>query len=305
MNEPLFVGIDGGGSKLRVAIVNAGLEALETVEAGSVNPSLIGRAEAARRIRAGLRQALHQADLEHERIAAAGLGIAGASNRHSDVWLRAVLRPILPKTRLVASSDLEIALVGALAQRHGILLLAGTGSAAYGRKPGGANLQVGGWGYLLGDEGGSFWIGARLLRHVIRNFDNGGEANLSPLSRGCLESLGLSAPRELIAWVYRSEDPPASRVARLAPYVMERAVAGDERAIGILRCAAKHLARQAETLRRRLDYADAPLAFAGGLLESDNWLSREVARRLGLISRPVAKYPPVIGAALLAKLESQ
>ena len=303
MSEPLFMGIDGGGSTLRVAIVNAELETLNALRAGAVNPSVIGRAEAAKRIQAGIRDALNRSALPSERIAAAGIGVAGASNLHSEDWLLEVMRPLLPASRLAASSDLEIALVGALAQPQGILLLAGTGSAALGIKPDGKRLQTGGWGYLLGDEGSGFWIGARLLRHVIRLHDGGAQGEAAALSRACLNALDLSEPGELIAWVYRSGMAPSLRVGSLAPFVLERAEAGDEIALDILRCAAMHLSRQVEILRSSLAYAEAPIAFAGGLLDKDNWLSRELARRLGLARRPVAKYPPVIGAALLAKLK--
>ena len=67
--------------------------------------------------------------------------------------------------------------------------------------------------------------------------------------------------------------------------------------------AAALLVAQVAAMRRRLDFADAPLAFAGGLLDTDNYYSLAVAAALDLVERPVAKYPPVIGAALLAKLE--
>lgn len=115
--------------------------------------------------------------------------------------------------------------------------------------------------------------------------------------------LELSRARELVAWVYRSEPGPVARIASLAPYVLDRAACGDTLAIDIMRRACQHLVDLAETTKRRLDYNEAEIAFAGGLLDKDNWLSAEVARRLGLPERPVAKYTPVTGAALLAKLE--
>ena len=209
----------------------------------------------------------------------------------------------MPASHLVLSSDLEIGLVGALAARHGILLLAGTGSGAYGSKPAGIRLQVGGWGYLLGDEGGSYWIGRELLRLAMREYDLGLDAKEAALARACLDELGLSHARELVAWVYQSYGAPAVRIGGLAPLVLARTADGDEQARRILRRAAGYLANQARTLRRRLDYAEAPIAFAGGLLDNDNWLSNEVTRRLALAKRPVAKRPPVIGAAMLAKME--
>jgi len=303
MNEPLFMGIDGGGSTLRVAIVNADLNELSMWTGESVNPSIVGRGVARERIQTGVLEALQLADLHHERLAAVGIGIAGASDLHSRQWLIETANSALPLSQAVPSSDLEIALVGALAQRHGLLLLAGTGSAAYVRRPDGKRLQVGGWGYLLGDEGSSFWIGSQLLRHFTATYDSGAEAAMTATGRACLDHLCLSRARDLVAWVYRSESAPAVRIASLAPFVLDLAESGDTVAIDIVSRAAKHLTNLAETTRRRLAYRDAPIAFAGGLLENANWLSAEVARRLGLPKRPVAKYPPVKGAALLAKME--
>jgi N-acetylglucosamine kinase-like BadF-type ATPase len=164
-------------------------------------------------------------------------------------------------------------------------------------------LQVGGWGYLLGDEGSGYWIGRELLRQALQEYDRGWQANESVLARASLDEIGLSHPQELVAWVYQSDDATAARIGELAPLVLAQAAGGNEQAMHILRCAAGHLADQARTLRQRLDYAHAPIAFAGGLLDNDNWLSIEVTRRLSLAKRPVAKHPPVIGAAMLANLE--
>ena len=303
MTESLFMGIDGGGSKLRVAIVDANLDELSALTAGAVNPSIVGRDAARERIHEGIYQAVRLAGIRRRDIAAVGIGIAGASNFHSEGWLGETVKLALPSAHIAPSSDLEIALVGALGQRHGLLVLAGTGSAVFGVTADGRRLQVGGWGYLLGDQGSSFWVGSQLLTHVAETFDAGGERGMTALGRACLDELGLSDARELVAWVYRSETAAPVQIASLAPMVIRCAEAGDQSARDILRCAARHLAEQLDTMRRRLNEAEAPIAFAGGLLESDNWLSRELANRLALPARPAAKYPPVIGAALLARME--
>ena len=303
MSEPLFMGIDGGGSKLRIIIADAALNELSSLTADSVNPSIVGRQLARKRIRRGIVDAVSRAKSQAEEISAVGIGIAGASNLHSEVWLFETLKPILPDSRLVLSSDMEIALVGALAQRHGILLLAGTGSAAFGATPDGRRLQVGGWGYLLGDEGSSFWIGSQLLKHVVQTFDSGSDGGMTTLSRAYVEELGLPGPRALVGWVYRSAAGPVAQIASLAPLVLNRAADGDGLATDILSRAANHLVDQVATARRRLSFAEAPIAFAGGLLDNDNWLTRELALRLDLPERPAPKHPPVMGAVLLAKME--
>lgn len=302
MNEPLFMGIDGGGSALRIAIVSADLKLLASLRSGTANPSLIGRDAAQAVIRRGIAQILDKASLRPGDIAASGIGIAGASNLHSRDWLVRTVKPALPDSLLAPSSDLEIALIGALGRRDGILLLAGTGSAVYGIAPCGQHLQIGGWGYLLGDEGSGYWIGMQLLRRLIAQFDAGISHVDDPLTGSCLATLGLKQPRELIAWLYRSADAPASRIADLAELVLTTAASGEKWATDTVNAAAKHLVGQVDLMRSRLSYPGAPIACAGGLLESGNLLSTSVARGLGLRERPIAKYSPVIGAALLAKM---
>ena len=307
MNPPFFMGIDGGGSTLRIAITDAALNIVSSLTDSAANPNIIGRDTAQAHIRHGISRALEQADLAADHVSAVGIGIAGASNQHSREWLISTAEAQLPGSLLVPSSDLEIALVGALAQRHGILLLAGTGSAVFGIAPAGQTLQIGGWGYLLGDEGSSYWIGLQVLRQIIKESETGdadfGQVNSDSLGRKVLEDLGLAKPRELIPWLYQSQLPAAFRVAAITPIVLQQAQQGNQDAIHILQRAAIQLVSRLELMIQQLDYDRAPIAFAGGLLDNSNHLSEDIARRLKLKNRPIAKYPPVVGAALLAQLE--
>ncbi len=302
MNEPLFMGIDGGGSKLRITITNADLRSLASIESAPANPSVIGHDNARPLIRHEIACALRQARLQPQDIAAAAIGLAGASNLHSEDWLLETVKPALPDALIVPSSDLEIALVGSLGQRQGILLLAGTGSAIYGVAPGGQRLQIGGWGYLLGDEGSGYWIGSQLLRHIIARHDQGASSKDDALTRACMDVLGLTEPRELIAWLYRSKEAPATRIASLAELVLNAVADCSKWAAICVESAAEQLARQVNLMRSRLNYENAPIAFAGGLLDNDNALSQRVTQRLGLPQRPIARHSPVIGAALLATM---
>ncbi len=301
MSDALYAGIDGGGSNLRVAVVDARLATIVTQSAGTANPSVIGREGAQTHIRELVRATLQQVGISPKRIAAAGIGIAGASNLHSRRWLLETLAPVLPDSRLVPSSDLEIALVGALGRRHGILLLAGTGSAVYGCAPDGTQLQVGGWGYLLGDEGSGYWIGIQLLRGIIAAHDKG--VGLTELDAACLGALDIETARGLVGWLYRGSGAATARIAGLARLALDMARSGNCEANRLVATAADHLARQVELLRSRLDYPCAPIAFAGGLLDTDNALSAAITRQLKLPGRPTALHSPAIGAALLAQLE--
>ena len=154
-----YMGIDGGGSTVRVVIVTPDLTICGQSEGPTVNPGVVGSENAANTIRQAMRTALKSANLTADQIAAVGIGVAGAAAYHSADWLRAVVGAVTPQARIVPSADFEIALVGALGQREGVLVLAGTGSLAYGVNAAGETALVGGWGYLLDDAGSGYWIG--------------------------------------------------------------------------------------------------------------------------------------------------
>lgn len=295
-----LVGIDGGGSYVRVVITNLALEVLAQAEGSTVNPSVVGREAAAALIQKVLRSALEQAGLAANQIGAAGIGIAGASATYAGDWLREVIRPVIPEARIVPSSDVEIALVGAHGARYGVLVLAGTGSVALGIDAVGRMARAGGWGYLLGDEGSGYWIGLEGLRAVMRAADGRGER--SALEQRLLAALELPDVQAVTLWLYQAETSRTREVARLAPLVCQAAVDGDRVAGEIVDRAAVELALLCRAVIRQLGASDLPVAFAGGLLVNPTPVRAQLCQHLGLAEPLQPRYPPVIGAALLARL---
>jgi N-acetylglucosamine kinase len=288
------MGIDGGGSGVRVVITSPDLVILGSGEGASANPNSAGHDLAAQAIHSAMRAALETANLSPDDIAAVGAGIAGTTTARD--WVRETVAAVLPSVAQHIASDVEIALVGAHGERRGVLILAGTGSVAYGINDAGESAQVGGWGYLLGDEGSGYMIGLLALQAVVRAAD--GRAQPTALTDAILNALNLSAPKELIQWVYA---PNRTRdIARLALLVLDT---DDTVANHIVSKAVAELYYAGKTVAHRLQIKTPAYAFAGGLLNEPNHLSLGLSTALGLSALPVPKYPPVIGAALLALTE--
>jgi glucosamine kinase len=298
----IWVGIDGGGTNLRVAVVDTALVALGEAQRGTANPSTIGREAATALVQEALAEALQQAGKSPEDVAGVGVGIAGASADHSEDWLREIIGTALPGAHIAPSSDNEIALVGAHGQRCGLLVLAGTGSVAYGVNRAGTSAQAGGWGYLLGDEGSGYWIGTAALRLMICCADGRQTAQSARLLERLAAELALRTPRDVIPWLYGSPTPRTRDVAGLARLVLDEAAAGEPHAVEIVTTAASDLATLCRAVSNRLGDETLPVAFAGGLLQQPNPLSNSLRVLLRLPAHPVPRYPPVIGAALLAQL---
>jgi glucosamine kinase len=292
------IGIDGGGSNVRVVVSTPDLKIVGQGSGGSANPNSVGREAAAQSLLTAVRAALADAGRTPDDIAAAAAGVAGALSPEVQAWLHDLLGAVLPGVPLIVTLDLEIALVGAHGRRCGVLILAGTGSAAYGVNEAGESLLVGGWGYLLGDEGGGYWIGLQALREVARAAD-GINPDGTRLTKTILDALNLTEPRQVVPWLYGQSR--VKDVAALAPLVL--AAADDVVAGGIIASGAAQLNKLVDTLRKRLHFDNAPIAFAGGLLSEPNPLSLQLCAALELPALPVSKYPPVMGAVILA-LES-
>lgn len=290
------IGIDGGATKVRVIITDPDHVVHSSVEDAAVNPKVVGEAVAAQRIQAAIARALAEAALQPSDIAAVGVGLAGASE--VSAWSRDVVRAALPDATIAVAGDCEIALIGARGRRHGVVVLAGTGTVACGVNDAGAMAVAGGMGYILGDEGGGYWLGKEAVRRSIHAIDGVGPS--TRLTEAVFGALALSSRAALVEWVYRVTRTEVAAIARLAPLVLREAAAGDAVAQEIVAEGARALARMGRAVMQRLGLGVEHLVFAGSLLTSPNPLSERLCALFGLPAIPTPRYPPAMGAALLA-----
>ena len=273
-HPPLFLGVDGGGTKTLAVVVDAAGRERGRGMAGGANYNALGLDAALANLHAAVRAALAAAQATPP-AAIAWIGLAGV-DRAAD---RALLLPHLaPLARAVhLSNDAELAL-SALTAGVGVALIAGTGSIALGRDPAGVTARAGGWGHILGDEGSGYDIGRRALQAALRASDGRGPtASLLPR---ILARWELPTADALLNRVYPAGDK--ADIAALAPLVLDAAADGDAVARAIIRRAAAELAVAASAVARALTFHDGrvPLALGGALLVHAVPLREEVLRRL-------------------------
>jgi glucosamine kinase len=292
------LGIDGGGSNLRIVLTDERLNIHQQGQGGSANPNVVGREASGEAIRTVIHEILAAANLSPDQIVGVGIGIAGASQAGFKDWLQQVLADVIPDVPLAISSDFEIALVGAHGKRLGVLVLAGTGSLAYGVNSKGDTALVGGWGYWLGDEGGGYWLGMEGLLAALRMAD--GRGTNTSLAQPIFDLFQLEQPRDIVLWLYQANTSRVRQIAELAPLVLEHVAGGDAVAKDIVTRGARELALAVRAVLHRLQMESLPIAFTGSLLSAPNPLSDMLCGLLGLPAIPANRYPPAVGAALLA-----
>ncbi|HEX5877108.1 MAG TPA: BadF/BadG/BcrA/BcrD ATPase family protein [Actinomycetota bacterium] len=293
------VGIDIGGSKTHAVSQMKG-EIVAEVLAGSANLASVGIIEAGRQLDTILDQLDRATDGAPIRAICAGA--AGVDTVEAELRLRDLISSKVPaaSVRIVHDTELILAAAGL---EHGVALIAGTGSVAWGRTPvsgvgGGRVARAGGWGYLLGDEGSGYWIAREAVRHALRLADLGHRPDR--LSQQLAADCGLQRPAQLIDHFYGQ--PERRYWAGHARVVFELADSGDRAATGIIDRGAGALADLVGTVVDVLG-EPLPVVLGGGVLVHQTALSSRVAALLGdrgLLDVRVLDRDPAHGAARLA-----
>jgi N-acetylglucosamine kinase-like BadF-type ATPase len=292
------LGIDAGGTKTRALLADEHGRVVGGALGGGANLRTHGELEVEKVLHSVIEEARAAADAAPEAVA---LGIAGADRPADEAVLRAILRRIGFRNRVIVTNDARIAFVAGSDERVGLALVCGTGSIAWGRNRAGEIARSGGWGWHLGDEGSGFWIGERAIRDVLRAADGRGPA--TSLDRALSEHFEIARPDQILFAIYDGEFP-RTKVARFAPRVEEAANAGDSVARAILADAAGELTRAAVSVRERLRVEGSPydVVLSGGTFAAVPTLADDVARRLATGSARVCRLTeePAMGAVKLA-----
>lgn len=292
MTAPVFAGVDGGGTRSTLVLADAEGRELARVlgPPGLVDPRAPERS--AEIVATLMRMAMAQAGLPEPPVALCA-GLAGAGNEAERGAVERALAAAGAAARVRILSDGEVALHGAFGGGPGVLLIAGTGSVAYGRGPDGRTERCGGWGMYLGDEGSGYAIGREALAAALRSVD-GREERTALLPR-MLELLGVDGPRGIPPWAGRAAK---GELAALARPVIDLAAGGDPVARRLVERQADALAGHVVALAHRLAPwpGDVPVVFHGGVLRSGLYASLVDLRLRGNAHR-YRLQPPLADAA--------
>jgi glucosamine kinase len=267
--DPLFVGVDGGGTGCRARIEDAKGCLLGTGIAGPA-ALRIGVDRALAEVEKACRVALEEAGLGSDSLSSvyAAVGLAGVGRK--GVLEQLVLRPH-PFRSVIYAHDATIACIGAHGARDGGIVIVGTGSVGFA-VVGGREVRVGGYGFPISDEGSGADLGLHAIRLALRAYDK--RAVETSLTHDVMMRFH-NDPFEAVAWM---DHATATDYAIFAPLVMRHADAGDPVARRIIRDAAEQID---ELVRRLSDCGASRVALLGGLASSmQPWLAPDVQRRL-------------------------
>jgi N-acetylmuramic acid 6-phosphate etherase len=286
MTGERILGIEGGGTKTAWALVAGDT----IIESGKLPPSNLRLTPPDQ-----ITKIFRVLPGEVDRV---GIFLAGCATEEDRGVLLKLAHAVWPDAKIVAGSDRESGMAACLCDRDGIAVNAGTGSSVTGRS-GHRIERAGGWGHILGDAGGAYFVSIRALRSVLREYDlRRGEQQFAA---NILHALGLNNFDELVRWAQTADK---MEIASLAPVVFEAARKSDEAAWKIVTAGVSALVDFTTAVALRL-HLDAPeVRLMGGLFEHQKFYGVAFATALKETIPAATVGPsessPEVGAAWLA-----
>jgi glucosamine kinase len=260
-----YLGVDGGGSKT-ACVLGDESSILATAVSGPSNITRVGEVLARESLHDAIRQACAEARIGSRQLRRTCVGAAGAGREEVAAIVRKMVAEVVPG-EIEVVGDMQIALRAALGEGPGLVVIAGTGSIAFGRDGKGKTARAGGWGFGISDEGSAHWIGRAAVAALLRAADESGDGRETEQSSTIFREMKST-------WKVESFEQLAGAAnstpdfAGLFPAVLAAGCEGDELAQSILRLAATELARLAGLVVRRLfqeRQGAVPMAMAGGV----------------------------------------
>jgi len=248
---PYYLGIDGGGTKTTCAVGDDS-HLIATATAGPSNIVRVGEAQARESLQQSVRQACAAAGITPAQVSCTCVGGSGAARPELAAIVRDSLAQILA-TPIDVVGDMQIALEAAFDTGPGVIVIAGTGSIAYGRDSRGTTARAGGWGFAIGDEGSAHWIGRAAVSAVLRASDprdgtqqtHGPRESSLSLSEALLKAWGVTSLTDLARAA--NSVPPPDFAALFPPVAASQDQDEDELATQVLRNAGRELASVASS----------------------------------------------------------
>lgn len=297
------LGIDAGGTKTVCYLADAEGTIVGEGRGDGANLQAHGELQVEKVLHAVIEEAYGDRSVVP---AAVCIGIAGVDRADDDRIVRGIMRRFGFRRHTLVVNDALVALVAGIGEQAGVVIIAGTGSIAYGVNGDGYAARAGGWGSLLGDEGSGYWLGRNAMVAVMRASDGRGpKTRLTPL---VLEHFQVAQPAALVPAVYDLRTR-GKAMAALGPIVERARAEGDVVASDLMRAAAAELSLAAASVIERLEMRGLafPIVLAGSMFRLIPWLVDDVTRRLAevapraAVTRLVAE--PAMGAVQLALRE--
>lgn len=297
----MYIGIDGGGTKTKTMLVDKDMNILHTVETGPSSIRTVPIEESLANIFRGIDACI---DKSNESIVSVFGGIGDVSGEEDSTFMidRFKKHPALTDAVINIKNDVYSAHTGALNGNHGIALILGTGSVAFGKDKDEYTHRAGGYTYKEGDPGSAYHLGKLALQTLGKAFDN--RIDASSFTDALINHFDIASFFDMVK-LYDDYYTRRTDVAKLAPIVTEYAAKKDPNALNIIEKATDEVLLMIKAIDRSLSITNKEIAIIGSLGQSNTIYTKRLYEKIHAYDSDYtifnAKKDPAYGSALLAK----
>lgn len=298
--NPFVIGMDGGGTKTKVCVMDLEGSEIDVVFGGGMNINGLGR-EGVLRNMAEIFAEIKNRCGDWSQLKALCIGAAGISNPELREALMLSVKLAGIEVNPVIFGDQHAALYGAHCQGKGIILIAGTGSICFGLDGKGKEARTGGWGYLIDDEGSGYALGRDVLSAIAQAED--GRIPPTCMRKPVFDQLGIDNINGMIKFIY-ADTTGKKEIAALAIHIMKAYEAGEEAAVASLEKAADKLADMVVPVVRKLKLEEGEIAFCGSVITKNEVVIEKLKNKLKAMFPKLKCIQPKQDAAFGAALRA-
>lgn len=300
-----YLGIDGGGTKTALAIMNNKEEIISEIVVSTCHYMQIGFDGFKEVITDGVKRLLESNQIDENDIEYAVFGIPGYGEIKQDAKkIEDIVVDTFPKFPVYICNDVEIGLAELKIGETGVNIVAGTGSMAFGMNGRGQKERAGGWGHhLLGDEGSAYWIAMNTLHEFCKQAD--GRKEKTPLYTIIKQELLLEDDFDILRVVVQEKKMDRGLVAQYSQLCFKAAKENDIVAINIFKGAAIELAEQIKATFIKLGTGEEKRTVFcnGGVFKAKEYLLDSLQKNIEPFEAEfiVNEKAPVFQACIYAK----
>jgi N-acetylglucosamine kinase-like BadF-type ATPase len=299
LREKVYIGVDGGGtSTVAIAMTESG-KVLGRIVGEQTNYNTSDMDTAKTNLKGTIDKLMDEYGIDDYECLS--IGMSSLDYEPTKDFVESFVDGIFPSEKVVMHSDVYMALMGMTLGEPGIMIVSGTGSIGIATDQQGEVHVVGGWGYLLGDEGSGYDIALQGIDAALKSFEGLGETTI--LEERVLDFFGVDTHRKLID-VFYNPLISTSKLASFGKEVIEVADEGDEVATSIVNKAIKSLVNYTFNLIEKVGSGDCIVGMYGSVLQKNSYISSsfkdQVYTMYPNIRIGFPELEPEAGAALYA-----
>jgi len=298
-----YLGIDGGGTKTKVAIINDKNETVYIGEGGPSSIDTVDKITTRNNIDDALKDFYLKFEGAHFRSIFCGLGGIVSEDDMSNVRiLLNSLKGVDPHTLITARNDMENALYSGACFDSGMTLICGTGMVAYAKNEAGLSAKAGGWGFKEGDQGSSYDLGMQALKHVAKAYD--GRKERDAFSEEIAKEIGLNEASDIVQ-IMNTYYLERTWIASLSPLVTKHANLGNRYAKEMIDRGTSNLSDAVRSVYQKIKPENKTLVIVGSLGHSGGYFGKALYKKIREIDQMIniitPIYDPAVAAAMMAK----